>query len=144
MTGDGPPPHARATRGSGVRLPCRRAGSGRLVVMRCCRSTGDPDPTAAADRLAAADVVFAAAECEPTVLFYAEAWRVEPLTGGGPTVAAWFGRHPAGTAAVVVPGDSGGQLLADLQLLLPALHIERATGMPLVPPRPRRLGRAAE
>ena len=144
MTGDGRDSDAHARRSAGVGLPyprSGRSGAGRLVALGCRRHPAERVAAAAADRLAGVDVVFAAPESEATVLFYAEAWRVESLDGAA-HVASWFAAHPGGTAAIVSSADAG-PLLADLHLLLPGLQIDRASGLVLGPPRRRRLGETA-
>lgn len=92
---------------------------------------GDPDlvTVKAANLLAKADVVFVpvadtgeTGRAEQTVLFYAEAWRVERVVfalhdrehtarrehawdAAAAQVAAWFAAHPGGTAAFATIGD---------------------------------------
>jgi precorrin-2/cobalt-factor-2 C20-methyltransferase len=70
---------------------------------------GDPElvTVKAANLLAKADVVFVpvadsgeTGRAEQTVLFYAEAWRVERVV-----FAAWFAAHPDGTAVFATIGD---------------------------------------
>ena len=137
MTGPGRSSDAHPWRAD-VALPNPRSRIGRLTVIGCRRRPADPMIAAATDRLAAADVVFAAAESEKTVLFYAEAWRVEPFTGAA-QIASWFTAHPGATAAIVAPGDPG-PLLADLDVLLPGLQIDGADGLTVGPPPRHPLG----
>ena len=154
MSGDGPGSAEPARRAP--RFPCSRTfrsastAAGRLLVVGC-DVPGDGPPASVApdvvdrldgadvvDRLDGAEVVFAVGEAEPTVLFYAEAWRVERLDGDpegdGRRVAAWFADHPGATAMLVDSGDPH-HVTTVVASLLPALRVECLDGPGLAPPQ---------
>ncbi|GEL26200.1 hypothetical protein PSU4_51540 [Pseudonocardia sulfidoxydans NBRC 16205] len=154
MSGDGPGSAEPARRSP--RFPCSRTfrsastPAGRLLVVGCDVPGDGPPPSVApdvVDRLDRADIVFAVAEAEPTVLFYAEAWRVERLDGvaarAGRRVVAWFAEHPGATAMLVDPGDPH-HVTTVVTSLLPALRVESLAGPGLAPPRQYPLGRPTE
>ena len=132
MTGDGPvtttPP----------------APAGTLVVL----GTGAPDtdPGAAADLLAGADAVFTApgtpgTDPESTVLFYAEAWRVERLAprDAARRLDAWFAGRPGAVAVLVTAGDPACDLASrsaveGLCRVRPGLEVRRPAGVRVVAP----------
>jgi precorrin-2/cobalt-factor-2 C20-methyltransferase len=121
---------------------------------------GDPElvTVKGANLLAAADVVFvpvADAEetgrAEQTVLFYAEAWRVQRVVfalhdrehtrareqawdAAAAQVAAWFAAHPGGTAAFATIGDpcvysTFGYLAASVRDVLGDLEVRLVPGV---------------
>jgi hypothetical protein len=158
MTGDGRSPADPARDRTNPRTPLRRLrcprttqgdrAPARLLVLTC-GPTGagappdEPPPAAASeliDRLDGADVVFTTAAAEPTVLFYAEAWRVERL---GTDLAPLAAGLTTGTV-VLVTGDCAADaaLVDSLPARLPGVLVERC-GPALVPPRSRPLGRGA-
>ncbi|WP_098959711.1 hypothetical protein [Pseudonocardia sp. N23] len=160
MAGDGQGSTEHPRRRPHPRTPCSRSFSravsaaGRLLVVGCAAATADPGtdgpppvPSEVVDRIDRADVVFTVGEAEPTVLFYAEAWRVELLDGvaeaDGSHLAAWFAAHPGATAVLVAPGDPGPVTTA-ARALLPELRIERLDGPGLSPPWRYPLGWASE
>lgn len=139
MTGDRPAPPP-------VPAPPVPARAQTLVVLGT--GTGEPgvDPTAAADLLAGADAVFAGpgshdVDPESAVLFYAEAWRVEPLV---PRDAArrldlWFSGRPGATGVLVTAGDPAGDValqaaVEGLCRMRPGLVVRRPAGVRVVPP----------
>jgi hypothetical protein len=135
MTGDGLGSDGPARRRPRA-LPCPRTHCwGTLVTLGV--GAGDPEAAAAApDRLSGADMVFAAGAAEATVLFYAEAWRVERV-GSDPvgTLAAWFAAQPGSTAVFAAPGEPAVFLdLDELRERLPGVDIEQVSGEVLVPP----------
>lgn len=132
MTGDGPvPPPAR-----------RRAGA--LVVLGTGPGTRHTHP--AVDALAGADAVFAGparagTDPESTVLFYAEAWRVECLAPreGADRLARWFDGHPGGTAVLATAGAPERDVafaaaVEGLCRLRPDLTVRRLDGVCVAPP----------
>jgi hypothetical protein len=149
MTGDGPGSNDPVRRRPHV-LPCpgasRRRTRRRGTLTTLGVGVGDPATAgAAADRLTDADVVFVVGEAEATVLFYAEAWRVELVDGDIAGVAAWFRRHPGGTAVLVTPGDPAcDATLAEVAAGLGNVRVEHLAGLTLVPPRRRPLGWVVE
>ncbi|MBN9107707.1 MAG: hypothetical protein J0I34_02895 [Pseudonocardia sp.] len=145
MSGDGPGAAEPARRSP--RFPCSRTfrsastSAGRLLVVGCDVPGDGPPPSVAphiVDRLDRAEVVFAVGEAEPTVLFYAEAWRVERLDGvaarDARRVAAWFADHPGATAVLVDSGDPH-HVTTVVSSLLPALRVECLDGPGLAPPQ---------
>jgi precorrin-2/cobalt-factor-2 C20-methyltransferase len=121
---------------------------------------GDPDlvTVKAANLLAKADVVFVpvadtgeTGRAEQTVLFYAEAWRVERVEfalhdrehtaarerawdAAAAQVAAWFAAHPGGTAVFATIGDpcvysTFSYLAASVRGLVGELSIELVPGI---------------
>lgn len=130
MTGDGPSPARRP--------------AGTLVVLGT--GAGTRDTHAAVDVLAGADAVFAGppragADPESTVLFYAEAWRVECLgpREGAARLACWFDDHPGGTAVLATAGAperdvAFGAAVEGLRRLRPALGVRRLDGVCVAPP----------
>ncbi|GAA4698919.1 hypothetical protein GCM10023215_41690 [Pseudonocardia yuanmonensis] len=124
-------------------------GDGRATAARTPTVTvlgtggGDPDTAdtaAGADLLAAADAVLATPDVESTVLFYAEAWRVERLPDLAGAVAAVADLVGLGSRRVVlaVPGDPatspGCRALLD-GLRVAGIRAEARPGVSLVPPR---------
>jgi siroheme synthase len=101
---------------------------------------GDPETAEGADLLAAADAVLATPDVESTVLFYAEAWRVERLADLAGAAAAVADLVGLGATRVVlaVPGDPaanpGCRALLD-GLRVAGIHAEARPGVSLVPPR---------
>jgi precorrin-2/cobalt-factor-2 C20-methyltransferase len=114
---------------------------------------GDPElvTAEAADLLATAEVVFVpvtdqaeTGRAERAVLYYAEAWRVDPVVvapagcGRAPDtaavqVAAWFAAHPSSTAVFATSGDPSvhpvfGRLAASVRVLLGGLDLRFVPG----------------
>ncbi|GEL17137.1 SAM-dependent methyltransferase [Pseudonocardia asaccharolytica] len=117
------------------RVPRRRY---RGILIGLGVGPGESDrPPDGVDRLARADVVFAPAAAETTVLFYAEAWRVEQVGGrSGCRVAEWFAAHPGGTAVFATPGDPADHRpFTDLARRLPGVRVEHVPGVTITPPR---------
>ncbi|MHA6795410.1 SAM-dependent methyltransferase [Pseudonocardia bannensis] len=125
---------------------CRRdprSGTGTLIGLGV--GPGEPDALApgAVDRLAHADVVFVPAPAESTVLFYAEAWRVERIgdhRAAAQRVVEWFAAHPGGTAVFATAGDptacpSFGVTAVAVRSSAGALRVEHLPGVTIVPPR---------
>ncbi|WP_214370140.1 SAM-dependent methyltransferase [Pseudonocardia sp. H11422] len=144
MAGDGPVLFPRR-RGGPALARCRRGSrtrAGTLIGLGV--GPGEPDALApgAVDRLAGADVVFVPAAAEATVLFYAEAWRVERIgdRDGARHVADWFAAHPGGTAVFATAGDPGicrsfGAAAGVARELIGALRVSHLPGVTIVPPR---------
>jgi len=109
----------------------------RVVVLGV--GTGADHPAGAcADVLGEAEHVLVDPRVERTVLFYAEAWRVER---SDPTdaVRAVIERLPAGTVVVAVPGEPGAEpawsaVLDGLRVAVPA-EVVVVPGVSVVPPR---------
>lgn len=103
---------------------------------------GAPRPDAhVADLLADAETVFAFPQAESTALFYAEAWRVEPVTPRDAVarIGAWVAAGPAGAAVLLVGGDPAadaalGAVLDGLARTVPALRARVAEGSRVAPP----------
>ncbi|MFC5993432.1 SAM-dependent methyltransferase [Pseudonocardia hispaniensis] len=138
MDGDRPRLHRR----SPVFQPCprvlRRRYRGTLIGLGVGQGESDR-PAAGLDHLADADVVFASCAAETTVLFYAEAWRVEQIGGRlGRRIAEWFAAHPGGTAVFATLGDPAQHRpLHALARRLPGVRVEHVPGVTILPP-PRR------
>ncbi|OJG08184.1 hypothetical protein BG618_00737 [Pseudonocardia autotrophica] len=103
---------------------------------------GDDAPRAGAhDLLAEAGTVFAFPQAESTALFYAEAWRVEPVTPRDAVarIGAWAAAGPAEAAVLLVGGDPAGDaalgaVLDGLARTAPALRARIAEGSRVAPP----------
>ena len=121
-------------------------GDGRATAARTPTVTvlgtgaGDPDAAEGADLLAAADAVLTTPDVESTVLFYAEAWRVErlpDLAGAAAAVADLIGLG-ATRVVLAVPGDPetnpGCRALLD-GLRVAGIEAVARPGVSLVPPR---------
>lgn len=132
MTGDGP-----------VTSPAR---AGTLIVLGIGPG-GGPEAHAAVDVLAGADAVFAGppgpdGDPESTVLFYAEAWRVERLGArdAAARLDAWFTGTPGGTAVLATAGAPEraaglGAAVEGLCRLRPGLRVRRLDGVCVGPPQ---------
>ncbi|WP_433507735.1 hypothetical protein ACQP04_15510 [Pseudonocardia halophobica] len=101
---------------------------------------GDPDAAEGADLLAAADAVLTTPDVESTVLFYAEAWRVErlpDLAGAAAAVADMIGLG-ATHVVLAVHGDPasnpGCRALLD-GLRVAGIEAVARPGVSVVPPR---------
>ncbi|MBW0105560.1 hypothetical protein [Pseudonocardia sp. KRD291] len=148
MTGDGPAtPHLP---GGG---PAARPRAGTLVVLGtgpgappARQEPGDLDPTTAADLLAGADAVFTGpgtggADPESAVLFYAEAWRVEPLAprDAARRLDVFFAGRPGATGVLVTAGDPARDVAVQAAVeglcrMRPELLVHRPAGVRVVPP----------
>jgi siroheme synthase len=125
MTGDG-------------RDPAARTPAPTVTVLGA--GGGDPETAEGADLLAAADAVLTTPDVESTVLFYAEAWRVErlpDLAGAAAAVADLIGLG-AVRVVLAVPGDPatnpGCRALLD-GLRVAGIEAAARPGVSLVPPR---------
>lgn len=143
MAGDGPDlfprrrgglPGARCHRGP-------RTRTGTLIGLGVGPGESGAPASGAVDRLAAAEVVFVPGDTEATVLFYAEAWRVERIDGSDAAaarrVADWFAAHPGGTAVFATAGDPGDSrpFAVAARGLGRAVRVQRLPGVTIVPPR---------
>ena len=132
MTGNGPVPSSARTR------------AGTLIVLG---TAPGPEPDRPGpDLLVGADAVFTGppgpdADPESTALFYAEAWRVEPLAprDAAARLDAWFDAVPGGTAVVMTAGAPERDVamtaaLEGLRRMRPELRIRRPDGVRVAPP----------
>ncbi|RZT85092.1 hypothetical protein EV383_1956 [Pseudonocardia sediminis] len=148
MTGDGP-----------ATTPAR---AGTLVVLGATGPAGSSDggssdagpsgPERAADLLAAADVVFTGpagpgADPESTVLFYVEAWRVEPVRPGEAArrIAEVLDGAPGRVAVLVTAGPPSADTamtaaLDGLRHTAPGIRVRDTGAVALLPPRRVPLG----
>ncbi|MER5674122.1 hypothetical protein [Pseudonocardia alni] len=111
-----------------------------LVVLGTDPSGDDAPRPGAHDLLAEAETVFAFPQAESTALFYAEAWRVEPVTPRDAVarIGAWAA-GPDGAAVLLVEGDPAGDaalgaVLDGLARTAPALRARVAEGSRVAPP----------
>ncbi|MEQ3554407.1 hypothetical protein WIS52_28405 [Pseudonocardia nematodicida] len=96
----------------------------------------DPSGPPAEYLLAEADTVFTFGHGpESVALFYAEAWRVEPVPARDAVarIAAWAAGSPAGRAVLVADGDPAadvalGAVLDGLGRAVPALAVRAPAG----------------
>ncbi|MCM3847959.1 hypothetical protein ND486_17350 [Pseudonocardia sp. DR1-2] len=112
-----------------------------LVVLGTDPSGDDASRTGAHDLLAEAGTVFAFPQAESTALFYAEAWRVEPVTPRDAVarIGAWAAAGPADAAVLLVGGDPAGDaalgaVLDGLARTAPTLRVRIAEGSRVAPP----------
>lgn len=80
---------------------------------------------------------------ESTLLYYAEAWRLEPLpelSGAVGLLARWFAANPGGRAVLAVPGDPASfpaflAVVDGLRVVAPGVRTSCVPGVSIVPPR---------